>query len=416
VSERLLVPGRGAAVLRILAIYAMTTGLVATLILLAPPIPPEREASLCAKSVHVAEYLSFTWSCDSGMFTGLAAQPSRLFEDDGRMWQSRPLLIGAGHLASWPFRAVTDRPYLPVWLGFVLINAVLVIAAAALFHLYAQGDWAFSWSTFFLASLLLSSDVFKAYFWTPHSQMFNLLVPSLALLASQRTFETGIPRLRTIGSVGLATGVAALAYGSFAIVAGAVAAPLLLQHREPLLARLAKTTLLVFSFLAPVLAWIAAVRWWTGELYSHEIEKYRQFVWIADAASAGATALLAEIGQKVGDYVADLSRVAVLPLVLFGVTASIAFAEPSSRRLDRDQRTGLMAALVVVLLSTGFFGFLGYSSPRLAWNTVPPILGCAAILARDLPDGRARRTVRLLFAAVAFSALAWQIVNAGPYS
>jgi hypothetical protein len=368
--------------------------------------------------------MSFPLNCDSGTFMNLATEPGRLFDERGRMWQSRPLFILSARLLSRPFTwVVGSSGDLAVWLGFVSLNFLLVVAALVLFHRFVAGDHSFSWPTFLVASLLLSNDVFKAHFWTPHTQIFNILVPVVAMSACLLWLRSD--RISSAGAValGLASGLAALAYGSFALVVAAVAFASLWRGAaaRPRLvgACLARASLTVACFFGPIVLWAAFVTWHTGSFYSHEVEQYRQFVWILDAMRAGPTEVLARTREVMAAYSHDWQRAVGPSIALLGSVGLLATWTVGPRfRFDRRSKQAILAAVIVLITTSVFFAALGYSAPRLAWGGVPPILAITGLLTGVVwRVGGWRRMALLLFlAALASASLAWQIVKTGPFS
>jgi hypothetical protein len=79
------------------------------------------------------------------------------------------------------------------------------------------------------------NDLMKAFFWTPHQQMFVLLIP-LAAISLGRWLLLAQPPWPVIALLGLGLGLASLIYGNAIIAAGVLALILLaprLARRRP---------------------------------------------------------------------------------------------------------------------------------------------------------------------------------------
>jgi 4-amino-4-deoxy-L-arabinose transferase-like glycosyltransferase len=108
--------------------------------------------------------------------------------------------------------------------------------------------------------LLVGNDVTKAFFWSPHTQLFNVLVPVLALNATLRVLDgAAFDRTFALG-LGLAVGLGLTAYGVFVVVPTCLMLPWLWAlTREPSRARrrhaLANLALLLALSIAPMALW-----------------------------------------------------------------------------------------------------------------------------------------------------------------
>jgi hypothetical protein len=77
--------------------------IVAVAVLFSPKLPDSTAKRLCVE-VRPAAVGTYLQNCDSFTFEELAEHPSKLFDDSGKIWQSRPGFVFAGAICAVPFR------------------------------------------------------------------------------------------------------------------------------------------------------------------------------------------------------------------------------------------------------------------------------------------------------------------------
>ncbi|HEV3051638.1 MAG TPA: hypothetical protein VGX50_15135, partial [Longimicrobium sp.] len=169
---------------------------------LASPHPGAKPAA-CVTPVNLGGRLHVTLNCDSHLFLLLAEDPRRMLTEEYRTWQSRPLYGALGWTLAMPFRAAGleqvgerrlpptiwasprgGRPatrLLPWYGGFILLNALLLAGAVMLFRRLAGARSYRDAAILLPVPVLLANELTRAFFWTPHLQMFNVFVPVLSL-------------------------------------------------------------------------------------------------------------------------------------------------------------------------------------------------------------------------------------------
>jgi len=400
--------------------------------LTSPPLTPEGEKLACSKHLRIAPALGFAWSCDSLTFVGLAAQPESILEPrgPGKVWQSRPLFIAMAAVArSWftlPFDYFRIHPQigsiaLAGWLGYVVINVMLLVAALAIFQPVLTRISLSSASLGAAASFLAANHVVKTCFWTPHTQIFNIFVPVLAIALTLRVIESP-PRSRAseLGLL-LAIGIGSLAYGSFLTIGVAVAiAAVIRERRSPRIVR----TALGFAarltvVLLPAAGWAAFIRRRTGAFYSRESNEFHEFVWpFKELERGGFPALVRKASEFHDKFLEATLPALALPLLLIAVLAAVALRRrfdvtnfrPESRRL-------VEASLIVLAVNLPFWAGLGYYGVRLSWNLYPELIVLTLVLAAEMARaGVIRRLIveRVTIVLAAVNFLFWWI-RAGPF-
>lgn len=387
----------------------------------------------CGLEFHVAGRAHVSLSCDAGGFMYLAGHPGDIFESP--IWQGRPLYPVVGFLLAAPLRAAGldrvgrwrgFRRNFPEYVGFLLLNWVLLVTSAVLLH-HLTGAKSFREPRLVVPlTLLLVNWVTKAWFWSPHLQLLNLLLPlsTLAVLARlQRT--RAVPTPRFAAAAGLALGVGGLAYAAFAVPAGALALWMLFGDgwaglRARLAGRVASVAVLFVAFGIPMSLWAAVVIAHAGRFAPAETEKFHEFVWIGEAAARGLGALASRTCRHLLLFAGTIPHV-LPPIGATFVAVTVAGAalgvpryppSPAERRLSR-------AALLYLAAGIPFYALMGYYAPRLTTNLLMvllPILGREiARLEQALPTGRSRR---VLAAGTGVAALVYAIAfiaEPGPY-
>jgi hypothetical protein len=419
--------------LREILVAGLLVTIVAVLFLF-QRLPGPSELQYCGTPTHVWGPLNVFVNCDSGEFLLLAKHPSLLLTPAQRTRQNRPLYAALGWTLAWPFRALgfesigrrvlgvepvgrTGRlygDYLPEYGAFLLLNWLLLVASVVLFTRLLDAESPFAIRALLPLAVLLVNEVTKAFFWTPHFQIFNVFIPVFSIaLFRWLLWPARIVTWRDVGTVGLLLGFGNLAYGAVALTAGGAALCLAIGERK-----LTKAMLLLAVFFMPLAAWIAFVTARTGAFYSEEIARFRQFVWLADAAFRGVGPFGRAVSENLSTYLTMLVAVVIAPVLMLGVTVAAArIAGDRSRPTDRERATA-RAIAVYLLVDVLFFAFMGFYRTRLAWTIVPALL---LILGREIGrferavPARAGLAVKMGVVGIALGYSAYWFARAGPY-
>jgi hypothetical protein len=273
--------------------------------------------------------------------------------------------------------------------------------------------------------LFAATDPMKPFFWSPHNQMFNILVPVLALWATLRAAEGALTDWRFALICGVIVGAGFTAYPLFLIVVpcaviGALYA-LVRARSGTLLFRSALNAALMFVLaVAPQALWFFFVRARTGGFYQYEMEHDRLVLWIADIWHQG---ILAVVARWLSNFTSLFSQIGLplLPAVaLLAVLAGIALANRAAVRPHAGTLVRLALSTVVVMLMTAaFYATTGLTVWRVAFALVPPLIagtGDAVYVAADGLAPEHRRIVALACVLIALAQSIVIVVKSGPYS
>jgi hypothetical protein len=442
--------------LRITLIYAAIS-LVAVGLYLLSPKPEGRH--FCGQTVQLGRQLSFPLNCDSMEFIDDAISPSSLLKP-GNERQERPLFVTAAAIPtqlliqSRFWRIIPERVYhsfstfpafsahyakhhistrwsdyakycFCAYIAYIALNGIIVVAALLLFNWLTITTWKPNGIVIAFASLLLANDVVKAFFWSPHTQMLNLVVPLGAVLVCDALLRVPIRSLGFMWTLGCAIGILTLTYGSFPVLvlAGMLGLAIRLFSKEIHISPLRFSTqslALVTGLALPSVIWIALCHVVAGGYHNRELTLYHQFIWVWESAHLGWAQLLVASTSNLVQFLAVLLPVSYFPvLLLVGiVVVGIALRVPIGLVLH-ERSTTFIAIAVSTFVCLVYFYFLGTYRERLALNIVLPLLVAAAIFAIGVLK-RAERTLAVVIVQsvwiLTFARFVYEIGKAGPWS
>lgn len=246
----------------------------------------------------------------------------------------------------------------------------------------------------------------KERFWTPHTQMFNILAPVVGMVLCRRVRTVGRLSSCRLLQQGLLVGMLPLFYGTFLAVLPAMLLALAWRIRGTRAAVLALA--LVLGFLAPTVLWVLVVRWHGGVFYSAEVETYRQFVWLLDAWQHGWPVLVARAGIVTTRFLAALRLALWFPLALLVLVTVWATAlRLSLLEAIHAEGATVLAAVITFTSFALFLWALGIYPPRLAYNLAPPVLAVAGVLVLHALERASAPNARFLATVVGLASLGY---------
>jgi hypothetical protein len=412
-----------------------------------PRVPDGRQAELCVVNVHLAGPFGISLNCDSPELMRLARDPAALLEPRNTR-QSRPGLIGAAALLALPLAPLADLAEragaraaradidpgrvanslakdFPGYVAYISLNVAFLLLSFGLFRRICAPLVASAESTAIAVSmgvLLVANDVVKAFGWSPHTQMLNILVPIFALYACVRAVEGALASRRFAVLTGLTTGLGVTAYPLFFIVvpcvlAGGLASIVL--HRRSIWGSAINLALLAALAVLPEGLWYTFVRIETGGFYQHEMA-LGQVTWMLESARGGlGTMASAWLQNFIG--LLDMAAGQAVPLAaLLVVLAVAAIANPAiAFTAVRRQALIIASSIMVAALVLAFYASVGLIIPRLAFAGIPPLMvaaGAAALAVSAGLNRAQRQALGLACLAIAVGQTILMIVKDGPYS
>ena len=325
----------------------------------------------CGRVLDINSAMSVLINCDSAVYMKDAQNPVRLVNGDS-VYQDRPLptLLVAALSKFWHFLNLPDY-YRDVqgnsgqMVTYSLITYVIFLALSAaifsftcylgiksLFQFQQKlniPDEIFISTAFIFITSISMNEITKTFFWTPGSQMFNLLLPVYAfyLISSDNKTITNKFYLTQI----LIVSFLLFSYAFFVILL----IPLLLIKWNKLRYRLLLCLIPVISYLTyPYL-----LNQFGGVYNNYAIGYRRMYVWVIDAYKQNV------FYEKLSEFLSYfLKSVPVLPTIIL-LIAFIAFS-----LMQKNVKLDFRGELVLISVHIFMIGFYGYYSRRLTFPIV----------------------------------------------
>ena len=406
-------PHRGTAFVTMLTAFVLGVNVL----IQATPAPPPGVFT-CYHDQPLRGAFRYQLNCDAVEFMTLAHEPARVFTQPIR--QGRPLSFVIPFVVALLLHGLPDFDAIPIrpplqkeFLAFVVVNVVTLVCALLCFTwAYERGTgWRGGPEWLFVIVVLAANEISKMFIWNAHVQILNLLTPCLTIYLSLRLLERRTPLSWTQALLaGLAMGVGLLTYGSFVIPLLCIIVIHWLVYR-----RLWHGLIVGATASLVYLAWVAFVRQKTGTFYNHEVEQYRQFVWIADCIRAH-TCRDAISRNYVGFFNATAPIMLVPALMAAGCRVARALWIKDGDRVPMP-RTLLQASVLTWIVTFVFLAPAGFYSPRLSWLLVPPVLMLVAIEGRALWEAMPRRpwAISIALTTICMSYVLLLAARQGPY-
>jgi hypothetical protein len=430
----------------LLGLFVLMIGLM-----VGPRVPDDQQAAHCVVNVHLPGPFGFSLNCDSPDFLKDANTPSLLL-DPTSIRQSRPGLILAAALIARPIMPLVSFPSLlgvkaqrsdidpsrigqalteqfPAYAAYVLLNVLLLCATfycvlriVALNSYNAPDALPFA----LLASLgllVVANDVTKAYFWTPHTQMFNIFIPVFGVYAFVRALGGAFGDRGFAFTTGLITGLGFVSYPTFIVLIACVPFAGLLAMvfaKAPPARSLVNMAVYVVFAIAPIALWYLFVRIKSGEVHSVELESPTHMWMPRVFAADGAHGLIMFFYDRLLVCLRLAASQALPVLMTLAILAAIA-VRYSAVAWSALRQNGLLvfSALFITAALGGAYSLSGDMHFRWAQALIPPLLVATGVLIiaayRMLPHP-AQRALTAALALAAIVEIAFTIIKNGPFS
>jgi len=334
------------------------------------------ETPKCGKIVEPFPGLNVLVNCDSSIFMKDADNPMRLL-DGTSDYQDRPAhsaLISI-FLKLFKFLNLPDKTFSVTGLSgsqysysaisfilFILFNFFILFFACYLVaktFRQLEPKSVFASNNVFKVCLLLvglvsANELTKTFFWTPHSQMFNLLLPAAALHLLQKVRDFS---LREFVLTDLAILVVVFFYPSFALL-------LVILLFAPVL-NLFRRAFICGATLIPYALYPISINLLGGEYKNTAITKFREFIWVWDAIKEGS--LPQSVAENAKVFLMTFPVIpTVLILLAFGISGFMnhEFNKGNLKRII----TSPFSVFVITYFS--YLYFLGFYSRRLTLGLI----------------------------------------------
>jgi len=380
----------------------------------------------------------FSLNCDSFLFLELAHNPEKLLAK-GNIRQERPGFIFLAAALSPLFKAISPSPdkemensvvytvmlYLPYYVAYITLNILILLISFWFYVKITCLDQHRSIAVFAVGCLLIFNDVVKAFVWSPHTQMFNILVPLFCMWCFIEVVERRLFERPIIFAISALIGLGVTVYSSFALYLPAIFLPaLVIAWRQPsryvALGHFAIRAVIIFGLVAlPGWLWYLYVETKTGSFYSHSIGRYHHLVWIIDAWRAGLFVLISQLSQNFWNllvFAAKQGWIIVLVLTPFIVGHFI-----NNNQWRALLSVQLLGSVLISGMFLAFFAMVGLIESRIAYTAIPPFIALAGYIIHRLEENGVikkmnARTLVPLTVLIVLGYGVFELLKDGPYS
>lgn len=348
------------------------------------------QAPECTRNVSGPVGTQVLINCDSAQIVQDSQNLQRLINAD-TSYQDRPLFPFMGFLLSQPIKRFitsykvfenTDGKeitfYYANYLAFIAINFLLLLLIwqqilSFLKKITKSGQFSFREELILggaISSLLVANNVFKGFFWTPHTQLFNMVIVIVSVnLWLDLESDSFHKRSKAFFFL---NGLLLFFYPMFVVL---YLLPLIFSWRRYLL-----STVLSIS---PYLAYPLLLNALGGQYRNAAVEDFNGFVWVLDLRQNPGILL-----DKIKIFCEPLLQLAV-PFLTFAIIAFVVLIK-SKLKPKFNRKYPLF-----IMFFAAFIFLMGYSGPRLIY----PLIAAATIfvLVEAMPAINSKARNSLLF-------------------
>ena len=325
----------------------------------------------CGRVVNLNQWMNVLINCDSAVYMKDAQSTTRLFNGES-VYQDRPLptLIISAFTKVWHFIKLPDFYYdvignsgkitsysLITYLSFLTLNALLlsltcwygINALESLSNKYNVTTERFVLLACMFTLLISMNEISKTFFWTPGSQMFNLLIPVYIFYLLQ--FANNLVTTRFF-----LTNLTILTFLIFSYAFSVLATiPLMLVKYKSTKLRLTAALMPLFFYIA-----YPQILQFIGGTYNNFGLGYRRlFLWVLD--SYYDQLLIQSVSKNLLLFTKSFP---VLPIIL---TSAIFLLITNGRNNLWDSLKIIKFEIIVLFFYSLTFSFYGYYSRRLTY-------------------------------------------------
>ena len=325
----------------------------------------------CGRVLDINSAMSVLINCDSAVYMKDAQNPVRLVNGES-VYQDRPLptLLVAALSKFWHFLNLPDY-YRDVQgnsgqiVTYSLITYVIFLALSAaifsftcylgiksLFHFQQKiniPNEIFISTAFIFVTVISMNEITKTFFWTPGSQMFNLLLPIYAFYLISFGDKTITDKFYLTQILIIALLLFSSAFFAILLI------PLMLMKWNRLKYRL-------LLCIIPVLAYLTypyLLNQFGGVYNNYAIGYRRMYVWVMDAYKQNV--FFDKLSEYLGYF---LKSIPVLPTIILLITFTVFSLMQKNIKLDFRNELVLISVHILMI------SFYGYYSRRLTFPIV----------------------------------------------
>ena len=350
-------------------------------------------------------------NCDSAVFMKDARDPKRLFNSQS-VYQDRPMYA----LSDWVLAnsvialGVPDRHILVVgnsgstteyseifYLSYIFLNLLTLFMSVFLIFIWVRknliiqsrlASWLIIGNLIFL---LAANELTKTFFWTPHSQMFNLLLPAYALFLQSE--QAQLERRRNFYINILVIGFLMFFYSLLVILLYF----LVVSKYKTIQLRI----LAAFIAVLPWLSFPVILSAFGGHYRSISISRYHEFIWVYLGAKQGT--LLHDFKLN---YISFIKTFPLIPLCLIFVGVLTLLKSKNPKEQPRIFKSTTLWFAIGYLF---FYSIMGYYARRVTLGPIIfiELLCYTSFVKRGITFKGKNITIPFLFILLIFQIFCW---------
>lgn len=332
--------------------------------------------AFCNYYINKFRYFNIHIDCDAQYFLLDSQNPHRLLSYESPL-QDRPLHtlivyliskiseffgIPAGPITYLGEDGIPQTYNLLNYLIFIGINGSILIASLVLVlkvllpKNYQSNRPQIVWS-FLIVLMLVQNPITREFFWTPHSQLFNILIPCLIFYLLQPNY---LLTKRKLLILVLALASLTMMYPIFVLVL-----PILyIKAYEAF----GKISMIFVSFaLVPKAIWPFVLELIGGTYNDHTVQTGRRFVWVLD--SFKEKSLLQDFSNNAKLYIHSLSGPWVIIVAVFSILGIYIRVMSNFPKKNADKYYDRNSLLVLSIYFIAMY-FNGQYAPRFSLGLV----------------------------------------------
>lgn len=380
-------------------------------LLVGPRQPDDLERKRCQINVYLKKPFGVTIDCDAPDFLETASDLKKLLHPEA-VRQSRPGLIFLAKCVSDVVRPLTDilvkqiNPTSPTtrtqefqqkgltefpapFLSYAILNFIFLCMAFVLAkQVVTNIQIAFAAASALL--MLAFNDVIKIFFYSPHTQIFNIFLPVLLIWTAHKIYNEDFFKKPQMYLLMALSGYGLTCYGTFLLLpVVAIATEAIRRKLEGSkllnLCDIKRIAIFAVLFCAPMLLWSAYVISINGKIFFYEAEVCGQFTWIKTVyPEKGIITLLT---QWITNFYKVLSYgLKFVPITVVLGIVSFGFFKKYKLSLSIKLKKLAVICVCMSVLYTIFFAFQGYFSSRLSMVIFVPAWIWIAALNQHIED------------------------------
>ena len=387
--------------------------------------PKPNIGNYCGSYIKINKAMGFLVDCDSYQYILLSMHPSQLLDRDSvARRQNRPLYIVLTHVIGKPIEFTLFKIYhssfserinfdkllnsekllarleisthenknkyssaannselilqmIAYYIAYLLLNFILLLASLLVFKKLLQALQIQSRIGEALSVIIVVNTIVKGFFYSAHEQMFLFLTPILIIYVLYQLVL--MKNNRKIYGISFLFGLACLMYGSFVLYLPALFLLFLVEDKsvKNVISNVSNYFIHAVLFLSPTICWIVVCNKISGHYYNHEVEQFRELVWVIDTLKIGVLEFVKTFFYNIVYYLFFFVKAVVPFLIVFFVL----FKKNKSFVLPEKYKQLNKVLVICIIVFSTFFALLGYYTYRLCFSSsIIVLVGIAAQL------------------------------------